>query len=336
MNKLYNHMLAVIVLVILASAAWAQTPIGPGLPYPAASEISDQKAGSVLIYNLYSSQSASPNAENTRVNITNINPSLTINVHLFFVDGASCAPADAFICLTPNQTATFLTSDIDPDVMGYIVAVASDSYTGCPVNFNFLIGDEYVKLASGHSANLGAEAIAAVFSDTVLTPLPGCDPTSTTAALVFDGVSYNRIPRVLAIDSIASQADGNSTCLVLNRISGDLQTGADAIGPVFSLIFDDSELPFSFSFSSSRCQFKGLLSSFRMVGGNINSIIPSGRSGWLKLYNPSADVGLLGAVLNFNPYVALSPTAFSGGHNLHKLTLSASNTYIIPVFPPFC
>jgi uncharacterized repeat protein (TIGR01451 family) len=116
--------------------------IGPGAVFPSTGEVSDQKAGSVLVYNLYSSSIAAPNQQNTRVSITNTNPSLPIAVHLFFVDGATCSIADSLVCLTPNQTASFLASDIDPGTTGYIVAVASDLVTGCPVNFNFLIGDD--------------------------------------------------------------------------------------------------------------------------------------------------------------------------------------------------
>jgi len=41
-------------------------------------------------------------------------------VHLFFVDGATCSIADSLVCLTPNQTASFLASDIDPGTTGYI------------------------------------------------------------------------------------------------------------------------------------------------------------------------------------------------------------------------
>ncbi len=82
-------------------------------------------------------------------------------MHVFFVEGTSCGVADTFICLTRNQTASFTTSDADPGTRGYIVAVAVN-FRGQPINFNFLIGDEYVKYASGHAANLGAEAVAAV------------------------------------------------------------------------------------------------------------------------------------------------------------------------------
>ncbi|MBP6821675.1 MAG: DUF11 domain-containing protein, partial [Acidobacteria bacterium] len=47
---------------------------GPGLAFPAASEASDQGAGSVLIYNIYTSGATSGNTQNTRVNLTNIHP----------------------------------------------------------------------------------------------------------------------------------------------------------------------------------------------------------------------------------------------------------------------
>jgi hypothetical protein len=88
--------------------------VGPGTLFPATAELSDQKPGSVLVYNLYSSSIAAPNQQNTRISITNTNPGLSIAVHLFFVDGATCSIADSLVCLTPNQTASFLASDIDP------------------------------------------------------------------------------------------------------------------------------------------------------------------------------------------------------------------------------
>jgi hypothetical protein len=59
------------------------------------------------------------------------------------------------ICLTANQTTTFLASEQDPGTTGYHLAIAVDGVNGCPINFNFLIGDEYIKLESGHFANLG-------------------------------------------------------------------------------------------------------------------------------------------------------------------------------------
>src|SRR5262252_2808989 len=198
-RRLIQALIAVCVLVGISSVALAADP---GLTYPAASEISDQKAGSVLFFNTYTSSASAPAQENTRINITNTSSTSAAFVHIFFVEGTSCGVADTFVCFTQNQTASFTTSDADPGTRGYIVVMAVDGLTGCPVNFNFLIGDEYVKYASGHAANLGAEAIAAIAA------IPADCGASTVATVVnFDGVSYNRLPRVLADDSIPSRLD---------------------------------------------------------------------------------------------------------------------------------
>lgn len=61
--------------------------------------------------------------------------------------------------------------------------------------------------------------------------------------------------------------------------------------------------------------------------------MPAGRTGWLKLWT-AGEFGILGTLLNYNPNTASSPGAFNGGHNLHKLTLTASASYVIPIFPP--
>ncbi len=303
----------------------------PGSPFPPPSEVSDQKPGSVLVYNLYSSSIAAPNAQNTRISITNTNTTLPIAVHLFFVDGATCSIADSLVCLTPNQTASFLASDIDPGTTGYIVAVASDLVTGCPVSFNALIGDEYVKLSSGHAANLAAEAFAAVLA----TPT-SCDAFSVTALLSFDGASYNRAPRVLAASNIPSRADGNDTLIVLNRIGGSLAAGAATLGSLFGIFYDDAENPLSFTFTAGVCQFRSSLSNnFPRTAPRFEQFIPAGRSGWAKFYSLS-DIGLLGAQINFNPNAGTAANAFNQGHNLHKLSLTSAASLTIPIFPPNC
>ncbi|MGH9843643.1 MAG: hypothetical protein ACREEM_33315 [Blastocatellia bacterium] len=334
MHKLTRAALAMFALVLMSAAALAADP---GLTYPPTSEVSDQKAGSLLVYNFYTSGATSGNAENTRINITNTSSSSSAQVHLFFV-ASNCQVADSFICLTPNQTASFLTSDLDPGVSGYIVAIASDR-DGCPSIFNFLIGDEYVKLASGHSANLGAEAFAALATKT--------DNCGSAATLAFSGATaiavedtttaatYNRVPRVLAASSIPSRADGNDTLVVINRIGGNLATGAATLSTLFGLLYDDAESVFSFSVAGG-CQLRGSLSNtFPRTTPRFESLIPAGRSGWFKIWSTS-DIGILGAVINANATSGASAGAFTGGRNLHKLTLSAAASYVIPIFPPSC
>ncbi|MCI0745878.1 MAG: HYR domain-containing protein, partial [Verrucomicrobia subdivision 3 bacterium] len=295
-----------------------QGPLGPGTPLP---------GWSVLIFPVYTSNPANPGAENTRVNLTNTSATENACVHLFFVDGASCSVADANICLTPNQTASLLMSEIDPGVMGYIVAVAVDCVTGCPTNLNTLIGDEYVKFASGFEGNLKAECITAI-------NLPPCDANAPSATLNFDGVAYSQLPRVLALDNIPSAQDDNSTLLVLDRIGGSLATGVGALGSIFGLLFNDTESAFSFTFIGSACQIKQTLSNtFPRTSPRFETVIPSGRSGWMKLW-PTAEVAVVGAMFNRNPNAAASASAYNGAHGLHALRLQPNASLTIPIFPP--
>lgn len=301
--------------------------VGPGGGFPSSAEMSDQKAGGVLVYNIYTS-STDPVRQNTRINLTNAHSRLAAFVHLFFVF-EGCSIADSYVCLTANQTTSFLTSDIDPGVTGFVVAVAVDS-RGCPIDFNYLIGDEYVKFASGHAANLNAEAFASLPGG-----LPICDGSSVTAAINFDGINYNRAPRVLALSNVASRDDGNDTMLILNRIGGNLGIGTSSLGTLFGILYDEAENGLSFQISGA-CQLRNSLSNnFPRTAPRFETFIPAGRTGWIRLYSQS-DIGMTGAAINFNPNVAASGGIFNQGHNLHALTLSGTNTYTIPVFPPSC
>ncbi|HMV50068.1 MAG TPA: hypothetical protein PLD20_00755 [Blastocatellia bacterium] len=321
-------------LLVLAVNSLAADPGIPIVPIPGnqtapktLSAANDQKPGSVLIYNVYTSSSTSPATENTRISITNT-AEKAIAIHLFFVDGNTCSPADSIVCLTARQTSSFRASDFDPGTMGYVVAVAIDE-NGCPIIHNALIGDVFVKFSSGHQANLGAESIAALQA-------PNCDNTMSTADLVFDGRQYDQLPQTVAIDNLPSSVDGNQTMLILNRVSGNLGIGTDSIGAIAGILYDDAEKASSFTFSDSKCQVKFIITnSLPRTAPRFTTIVPSGRSGWMKLYNYSG-APLLGAVINFNSAAAASPTAFNQGHNLHKLRLAESSTFKIPVFPPNC
>ena len=306
--------------------------VGAGLAFPASSEASDQKAGSVLIFPFYSSSGTNRTRENTRFNLTNIEPSRSVAVHLFFVQDESASVADAYVCLTPNQTTSFMASDLDPDVAGYLVAIAVDDRTGCPINFNFLLGDEFVKLNSGHAANLPAVAFAALTGAP-----PACDGNSVTAEVRFDGVSYNAAPRALAVDSIASAVDGNSTLLVVDRIGGNLGTGVSTVGQLFGVLYDDTEHAYSFERSTTRRQFRAILSNtdFPRTVPRFTNVIPAGRTGWMKFWRDD-DGGIIGAAINFNPNTLASGSAFNQGHNLHHLTLTTASSFIVPIFPPGC
>lgn len=326
----FTHMFMVLsALLVMTSAAWAADP---GAAFPESSEASDQKAGSLLFYNAYTSSATSPNTSNTRINITNTSATSNVFVHLFFVDGANCSVADSFICLTANQTASFLAADVDPGINGYIVAYASSS-DGLPRRFNFLIGDEYIKYSTGHATNLGAIAFSKLTDTNVIST------DGSLAALFFDGLnlagSYNRAPRVVALDNIPSRADGNDTLLILNRLGGNLLTAASTLGSLFGILYDDAENAFSFTFTGG-CQFRASISSsFPRTVPRVETLISAGRSGWMKVYSIS-DIAILGAAINRNENAGAAANAFNGGHNLHHLTLSNAANLVVPVFPPSC
>lgn len=295
-------------------------PTGPGNNLAASSATSAVKSGSVLIYPLYAS-SANPASQDSRITITNTDSRLPVNVHLFFVDGDSCSVADQYLTLSRNQTVSFLASDQDPGITGYVVAVAVDEL-GCPIRFNSLIGNAWVRLESGHRADLPALAVAALPGGT-----PPCDQNTTAVTLAFDGLRYNQLPRTLAIDNLAPKAEGNETMLVLTRVSGNLATGANTLGTIFGLLYDDVEVAASFTLPGGRCQVRGLLgNNFPRTVPRYDRMIPAGRSGWMKLWAEEED-GLLGAVLNSNP------GRFGQGHLLHTLTTTATAYFRIPVYP---
>ena len=320
-HTLTRAALSLLALVLLTGAALAQDP---GTAFPATSEASDQKAGSLLYDNVYTSDATNPSNADTRINITNTSAFSAIAVHLFFINSADCRAADSFICLTENQTANFQTSDLDPGTTGFIVAVAT-TVDGFPVRFNFLIGDEYVKFATGHRANLGAVAFSKLNDAVLLVP-----PDNVLAQLNLDGVMYNRAPRVVAVDNIPSRADGNDTLLILNAVGGDLSTSSTILGNLFGILYDDAETPLSFS-SSANCQLRqSINNNFPRTAPRVETHIPSGRSGWMRI-NSSSGSAIVGSVINRG----MGDTAFSGGHNLHHLTLTTA-ALRIPIFPSNC
>ncbi|MFN0111622.1 MAG: hypothetical protein ACKVZH_22400 [Blastocatellia bacterium] len=308
-----------------------QQPGPGGPPFPVLSEASDQKAGSILFYPIYTSDASGGTIQNTRINITNTSVQEKVCVHLFAVDGASCSVADVFVCLTANQTTSFLASDLDPGSTGYMVALAVDCATGLPKGFNCLIGDEYVKFSSGHQANLAAVSVAA----SLVSPV-GLDSQVATATLKFDGVAYNRLPRILASSTVMSLEDGNSTMLIIDRVGGNLGTSGATIGNITGLLIDDAETAFSFTVNLGVCQERRVLSnSFPRTLPPFSRAVPSGRTAWMKFWR-SEDGALIGSQINFNPNSIASAGAFNQGHNLHALTLTDKAEIIVPIFIPSC
>lgn len=299
----------------------------PGAPYLPDLAPSDQKPGSVLIYNLYTSDVTSPASHNTRLAITNTAAMIPVAVHLFFVDGVSRSIADFVVCLTPNQTISYETAELDPSSEGYILAVAVD-LNGLPIVHNFLIGDAYIKYGSGHQAALSAMGVAA-------RTMPQMSSLSIAVDLAFDDIQYDRLPAVLAIDNIPSRVNNNDTMVIINRLGGDMALAASELGAVFGLLYNDVENSHSYTFSSPRTQLRYQMTNLMpRTTPRFTTVISDGRTGWSKFYSvPTA--AITGVVLTYHPGSPGAPNAFVGGHNLHHLTRT-STTISIPVYSISC
>jgi hypothetical protein len=297
---------AVSVVTLLLAPARSHG-VDPGTAYPSASEASDNRAGSVLIFPFFTASATSPNSESATLTVTNTHDTM-VDVRLFFVRGTSGAVnplATMLLTLPPNAPRSVPASALAPGFRGYVIAVAIEASTDCPIAFNHLIGDVDVKLSTGHFASLPATAVAALYTGTV----SGC--AAGDASLNFDGVDYNRLPRGLALDNAGSSADGNFTLFVLDHLGGDLDLAITPLGTVNGSFYDDTGTPSAFDFNAPP-QFFGTFDPGLPGGGTTT---------WFEAY-PASEVAMVGSTLNFNANVTSEASAFSGGHNLHALTLA--------------
>jgi hypothetical protein len=329
-HKLTRLFFALSALVVLAASAFAG-------PAPTNIGVSDQKAGSFLAFPYYTSLGTN----DTRLTISNTGDK-TVAVHMFFI-GADCAQADQTICLTANASASFLASEYDPSNSGYLLAVAvapdSSSFmssagpagtppaapipTGCPVQYNGLIGNAFVN-DGNYVGNYGAEA---------------CNTNDWTATLRFNGNcgvgGYDYQPNQFVAE-IQSPNDSVGQRIISASLTGNVNTsslsGANQSG--IGVAYNDGEKPGSYSnpFGGSCLRsfiitptvprVPGGLGS--IVGLNNNALIPSGRTGTLK-WNTTGSVGLI-----LTPKVGTNK--WSGIRTLHKTGVVTTNTLIIPIF----
>ena len=292
-------------LIFTGSSVLAQVNVNSYYP-------NDIRPGSILFFNRYTSNPNNPQQGDTQLNITNVSQSLRAELHLFLVDGATCTVADFFLSLTQNQTSSFLLSDYDPGVQGYIVAVATNG--GTPAQFNNLIGTVYIRETDGRTAVLPAISF--------LKRSPGeIQPKQDGSySLLFNGIEYEQFPSSVAISSFNSQVTDQGS-LVLISPTSDLTFGAVNQISIFTLLYDDTEKSFSSSLQL-RCYLYSSLTNLFNRGGSITRQVPAGRTGWIRM---SATSPLIGSFIIRGP-------VFSGGHNLHTLALLPSYEITLPVF----
>lgn len=158
-------------------------------------EAFDQKAGSVLVYNFYTNGAISGSTQDTRINITNTSATSGAFVHLYFV-AEGCSIADIYICLTATQTASFLGSDVDPGITGYVVAIAyAIDWDGKFRFFDWLKGEALV--IGGRAAWLRAEPITfyEAHIPKEVPPLPPTPFSGTSLVILAASHSKDDIPK---------------------------------------------------------------------------------------------------------------------------------------------
>ncbi len=334
-HKFTQIFLGLAALVSLAAMSFAQVPTA-GAPPPAPFnqiEVSDQKPGSVLVFPYYTSNAQTK--ADTRITLTNLMGTLSpvppntgnggIFVHIFFLRGSDCQQSDMYVCLTKGASISVKASEQDPEVTGYIVAVAVEM-NGLPVSWNALIGNAFVS-AGDNVGNYGAEAFASpvAVGGGTSTAVVG----STAAALNFDSFSYDRGADQFAVE-IQSPNDATGQTIVHASLAGNISTASvTTIAQAGTgLVVRGDEKQGSFvRFISGNCQSVNVINAGApRVPTGLGVFLPKGVIGTL-VYNTSvASVGLL-----------LTPksNAWSGFRTLHK-TRTVNSSLTIPIFMPVC
>jgi hypothetical protein len=318
---------ALTLLVILAVNSFAgSTPVNAG--------VSDQKAGSVLVFPYYNSKSGS----DARLSISNVGATKT-RVHLFFTD-STCSQSDLQVCLTANASITFKASEMDPENTGYLIAVAVDE-AGRPLAQNGLIGNAFLTDGS-YTGNYGAEAFWAYGNSAQMATI---DMAAMEATLNFNtvdcvGTGLDALPSQFVAE-IQSPNESTGQKIVTVGLTGSLtsgraSTGADQVS--VGVAYNDLEKARSFTgVWAGTCQ-KNLLIDVKtpripgglgaVAGSTANTaLIPAGRTGTLKW----SVVGAVGLIMT----PTLATNKWSGIRNLHKISV-APGKLVIPVYPANC
>lgn len=292
----------------------------------AASLIGDQKPGSVLFFNRYTSSASNPTRDNSTLNITNTSPTTSAFVRLFLVSGTTCQPTEIQLCLAAQETVSLLMSDLDPGVRGYAMAVATNSQ-GQPIQFNWLTGNVVVRqtasnVSGAYSSLLGAVALAKRKDGTIAN-------VNGLAEMIFDDVNYDRLPGQVAFDSVPSQVGAsNLTLISLYRPLTDFTSIPSAAVQITGWSKNNSGVVATSAGNlTSTCYSDVLMSTFRLQPTVINQFIPSGATGWFAA--SSVDLlPLMGSQFNTGE--------FNGGNNARPLAFSAEYKIRIPVAVVTC
>ena len=309
--------IAVIGVVIMAAAlhlrptqaAQTDPTAAPGVPRVGSSgqksAASSSKAGSLLFFHKFTSDSVKSSNVNTLLTLTNTNPRDGVAVHLIYV--ANCNSDDQFISLGPNQTRTLLMSKEKPSQTGYAIAIAVNS-EGAPTQFNWLIGSASLRDAHNHEASYSAMSVAKRSAGAVRLTNGG-----NYGSLNFDGLEYDRLPKTIALDNIQSQAAGSTASLRTDAVVyiPASKPDADEYEPakITAIAYDQAGK----SYPEVADNICGLSLSLNDIWSDtpITDIIREGKPGW-------ASFSATNAASEPVPVLGLSLTDSLGGEMLHN------------------
>jgi hypothetical protein len=284
----------------------------------------DQKPGSVLFFNRYSSNASNPARGDTTLTLTNTHPASNVFVRLFIISGATCQNIELQLCLAAQQTINLLASDLDPGTSGFAMAIATDA-AGQPIQFNWLIGNATVKQpgnSSLYSAVLSAVTIAKRAGGAVAN-------TNGQAELIFDDVNYERLPARIAFDNVQNQANGfNTTSVSLYRPPADLSgAAASASVQITGYGTNDGQVLSSSATMPLSCYGSFNIAALHLSPIQIGTLITAGNTGWFTA-TAADQLPLLGAQFNAG--------SFNSGNSARALTLATEYHIRVPVSAVTC
>lgn len=176
----------------------AQSPITPPTPQVGSgspkSNASSSKAGTILFFHAYTSDTSQVDKVNTIINLTNTNPVDAATLRLIAVH--DCTTDEKFINLAANQSRSLLASKEFPDSTGYLIAMVVNS-TGAPTQFNWIVGSATVRDWQNYEGSYNAFAVAKRTAG-------AASGNGKTFDLKFDGQQFDQLPQTIALDNLQS------------------------------------------------------------------------------------------------------------------------------------
>jgi len=244
------------------------------------------EAGSFLVYPYYASSINMHSSSFTQISITNTGDKEVI-VKLLFVDGSNCLVSDNYLTLSAHQSTFFSASDYVPETSGFLIAYAvNNTIDNKPAKYNHLIG----------SARVSA-VISGVYCDGEYNAytFKALNYDYPLLSLTFDNDHFEHWPNTLMAPGILPLlSEEYLQFVILVTPSFDMLQNN-----LVMLVYDDAEQVYS-AMSTFTCQLvKVINDDFPRTAPRFDTVIPAGRSGWMRLIkvNDNGAAPMLGLLM---------------------------------------